>query len=60
MIFSKKEKPLVAHTVEKCPNCNKENKRPFKEGDCLFINGAECVSCKIPTKISRIFGQTIE
>lgn len=60
MIFSKKEKPLIAHTVEKCPNCKKESKRRFKEGDCLFMDGVECVSCKVPTKISKIFGQAIE
>jgi hypothetical protein len=60
MMFSKKEKPLVAFTVEKCTSCGKENKRPFKEGDCLFVSGSECCSCKAQTKISKIFGQTIE
>lgn len=60
MIFSKKEKPLVAYTVEKCPQCKKENKRPFKEGDTLFAQGQACTSCKAQTRISKIFGQAIE
>lgn len=60
MIFSKKEKTIVAYTIEKCPACNKENKRKFTDGDCLFVSGAECSTCKIPTGISKIFGQSIE
>lgn len=60
MIFSKKEKTLVAYTLEKCPTCKKESKRKFKEGDCLFATGSQCDSCKTPTNISKIFGQAIE
>jgi hypothetical protein len=60
MIFSKKEKPLVAHTIEKCLQCKKENKRPFKEGDTLFTQGQVCTSCKDQTSILKIFGQAIE
>lgn len=60
MIFSKKEKPLVAFTLEKCPSCKKETKRRFKEGDCLFASGAQCDSCKTTTSIEKIFGQAIE
>jgi hypothetical protein len=60
MIFSKKEKQIVAYTVEKCPSCKKELKRKFKEGDCLFAHTTECTSCKIPTNIIKIFGESIE
>jgi hypothetical protein len=60
MIFSKKEKTIIAYTVEKCQSCNKESKRKFKEGDCLFASGPECGSCKGQTRISKIFGQPIE
>ncbi|WP_245871722.1 hypothetical protein [Candidatus Nitrosotenuis aquarius] len=59
-MFSKKEKPLVAFTIEKCPSCKKETKRKFQEGDCLFVHASECTTCKIPTSISKIFGQAIE
>ncbi|MBM3904522.1 MAG: hypothetical protein FJ357_05260 [Thaumarchaeota archaeon] len=59
-MFSKKEKPLIAFTIEKCPSCKKETKRKFREGDCLFAPAPECTSCKIPTSISKIFGQSIE
>ncbi|MFM8659613.1 MAG: hypothetical protein ACKOCQ_06750 [Candidatus Nitrosotenuis sp.] len=59
-MFSKKEKPLIAFTVETCPSCKKETKRKFKEGDCLFASGIQCDSCKIPTNIAKIFGQAIE
>jgi hypothetical protein len=60
MIFSKKEKPIVAYTIEKCTSCKKENKRKFKEGDCLFALGAECSSCKAQTSIAKIFGESTE
>jgi hypothetical protein len=60
MIFSKKEKQVVAYTVEKCPSCKKESKRKFKDGDVLFASGAECNSCKIQMSIAKIFGETIE
>jgi hypothetical protein len=60
MIFSKKGKQLTAYTVEKCPFCKKESKRVFKEGDCLFAQTTECISCKVPTSIIKIFGEPIE
>jgi len=60
MIFSKKEKTIVAYTIEKCQSCGKEFKRKFKEDDCLFASGAECTSCKGQSRISKIFGQSIE
>ncbi|MGQ0606098.1 MAG: hypothetical protein ACT4OD_03965 [Candidatus Nitrosotenuis sp.] len=60
MIFSKKEKTIIVYTIEECPSCKKESKRKFKENDCLFTPGSKCDSCKIPTNISKIFGQSIE
>jgi len=60
MIFSKKEKPVVAYTVEKCTSCGKEQKREFRDGDMLFAESSECSACKAKTSISKIFGQTIE
>lgn len=59
MIFSKKEKQIVAYSVEKCPSCKKESKRKFKEGDFLFASSMECPSCKIPMAITKIFGEAI-
>jgi hypothetical protein len=60
MIFSKKEKPVVAYTVEKCSSCKKELKRKFKDGDILFGQGTECSSCKTSMLIAKIFGEPIE
>lgn len=60
MIFSKKEKQLIAYTIEKCPMCKKESKRKFKQGDCLFVESSKCVSCNAPTNITKIFGEPIE
>lgn len=60
MIFSKKEKPIVAFTVEKCPSCKKESKRKFKEGDILFAQASECKECKVKMMIAKIFGEIIE
>lgn len=61
MIFSKKEKQVVAYSVEQCPQCKKESKRKFKEGDVLFEEGATCCSsCNVQMKVSKIFGETIE
>jgi hypothetical protein len=60
MIFSKKEKHLVAYTVEKCPTCKQESKRKFRQGDCLFVESSKCTFCNIPTNITKIFGEPIE
>lgn len=60
MIFSKKEKELVAHTLEKCPKCKKESKRKFTQGDCLFVESSKCTSCNVPMSIAKIFGEPIE
>jgi hypothetical protein len=60
MIFSKKEKTILAFSVEKCTNCKKETSREFKDGDLLFATGSNCVACSSPTSISKIFGQPKE
>lgn len=57
MMFSKKEKPLTAYTLEKCPTCGKELKRKFKEGDVLFAESSQCDKCKTSMKITKIFGE---
>ncbi len=59
MIFSKKEKQIIAYTAEKCPSCKNELKRKFKEGDFLFAPSTECTSCKVPMVIEKIFGEPI-
>ena len=41
MIFSK-EKTTLAYTIEKCPKCNKLNRRDFSEGDILFMPSSDC------------------
>ena len=41
MIFSKEE-IVLAYTVEKCPKCNKLNRRDFSEGDVLFMPTSKC------------------
>lgn len=60
MIFSKKEKPIIAYTIERCLTCKKESKRKFKDGDMLFAQGSECTSCKTPMMIYKIFGEPTE
>lgn len=60
MIFTKKEKQVIAYTLERCPSCKKESKRKFKEGDCLFVDASQCNACKVPMTIAKIFGETIE
>ena len=60
MIFSKKEKEIIAYTVEKCPMCKKELKRRFAQGDCLLAKSSKCVSCNVPMGIAKIFGEPTE
>lgn len=59
MIFSKKEKQIVAYTVDRCPSCKKESKRKFAQGDCLFAESSKCTSCNVPMNIAKIFGEPI-
>jgi hypothetical protein len=58
-MFSKKEKQVIAYTLEKCPTCGKESKRKFKEGDFLFAASSQCDKCNAPMKIAKIFGEPI-
>lgn len=60
MMFGKKEKPMIAYTVERCQSCKNEVKRKFKEGDCLFATTSECAKCKVAMNIAKIFGQPTE
>ncbi|MEM3065528.1 MAG: hypothetical protein QW177_09205 [Candidatus Nitrosotenuis sp.] len=60
MILRKKEKPIVAYTVERCLSCKNEIKRKFKEGDYLFATASECTKCKATMSIAKIFGQPTE
>jgi hypothetical protein len=59
-MFAKKEKPLTAYALEKCPNCSKESKRKFKEGDVLFAESSQCDKCKTLMRITKIFGESTE
>ena len=59
MIFSK-EKTILAYTVEKCPKCEKFNKRDFSEGDILFTISSKCTFCDGVTLIEKIFGEILE
>ena len=59
MIF-KKKKITNAYTIEQCNSCNKEIKRKFKDGDCLFSEISKCSVCNGTMLIEKIFGETIE
>lgn len=58
MIFSK-EKVVVAFTVEKCQDCQKEIKRKFSNDDYLFKDTIDCPSCNGKMTIEKIFGESI-
>ena len=59
-MLSKKEKPIIPFTIEKCFKCNKEIKRKFKEGDYLFSDTTNCPTCDGKLLVEKIFGETIE
>ena len=59
MIFSKEE-IILAYTVEKCPKCEKLNRRDFCEGDILFNSSSKCISCNGITTIEKIYGETLQ
>ncbi len=59
-MLSKKEKPIIPFTIEKCYKCNKEIKRKFKEGDYLFSDTIKCPTCDGKLLVEKIFGETIE
>ena len=48
--------PPDAFTVERCPGCGAESKRPFRAGDVLFAAAGEC-GCGRRMSIDRIFGE---
>ena len=59
MIFSKEE-IILAYTVEKCPKCEKLNRRDFCEGDILFNSSSKCISCDGITTIEKIYVETLQ
>ena len=59
MIFSKDE-IILAYTVEKCPKCEKLNRRDFYEGDILFNTSSKCTFCDGTTVIEKIYGETLQ
>ena len=59
MIFSKDE-IILAYTVEKCPKCEKLNRRDFYEGDILFNSSSKCTFCDGTTVIEKIYGETLQ
>ncbi len=59
MIFSKDE-IILAYTIEKCPKCEKLNRRDFCEGDVLFNSSSKCTFCDGTTVIEKIYGEKIQ
>ena len=59
MIFFKEE-IILAYTVEKCPKCEKLNRRDFCEGDILFNSSSKCISRDGITTIEKIYGETLQ
>jgi len=59
MIFSKEE-IILAYTVEKCPKCEKLNRRDFCEGDVLFNSSSKCTFCDGIATIEKIYGETLQ
>ena len=59
MIFSKEE-IILAYTVEKCPKCEKLNRRDFCEGDILFNSSSKCTFCDGITTIEKIYSETLQ
>ena len=56
LLSRKGDAPLEAFTVERCPECGAEAKRPFRPGDILFAALREC-GCGGRMSIDRIFGE---
>ena len=59
MIFSKDE-IILAYTVEKCPKCEKLNRRDFCVGDVLFNSSSKCTFCDGITIIEQIYGEILQ
>ena len=59
MIFSKEE-IILEYTVEKCPKCQKLNRRDFSDGDVLFNSSSKCAFCQGITIIEKIYGENLQ
>jgi hypothetical protein len=59
MIFSKEE-IILEYTVEKCPKCEKLNRRDFSDGDVLFNSSSKCTFCDGVTTIEKIYGDILQ
>ena len=59
MIFSKEE-TILAYTVEKCPKCEKLNRRAFSKGDVLFTSSSKCIFCDGIVVIEKIYGEILQ
>ena len=59
MIFSKEE-IILEYTVEKCPKCEKLNRRDFSDGDVLFNPSSKCTFCDGVTIIEKIYGEILQ
>ena len=59
MIFSKEE-IILEYTVEKCPKCEKLNRRDFSDGDVLFNFSSKCAFCEGITIIEKIYGEILQ
>ena len=59
MIFSKEE-IILEYTVEKCPKCEKLNRRDFSDGDVLFNSSSKCTFCDGVTTIEKIYGEILQ
>ena len=59
MIFSKEE-IILEYTVEKCPKCEKLNRRDFFDGDVLFNSSSKCKFCNGVTIIEKIYGEILQ
>ena len=61
MIFKKKEEKLEPYSVDQCTQCDKNNKRKFKEGDYVFKIIEKCNSCGMGNVIiAKIFSEPIK
>ena len=59
MIFCKEE-TILAYTVEKCPKCEKLNRRAFSKGDVLFTSSSKCTFCDGIVVIEKIYGEILQ
>lgn len=58
MFFSKKPEPKPTMYTEKtCSGCGDRQRRPFEQGDYVFMAGARCEKCNAATLITAIYGE---